>query len=558
MKDGIKSVVIVIGVLVIIISAVAYLYTVLLPVKIEGFVSNILTENTGCHVEIGAVAYIPPSQYHVRDVALYTTELSREKIAGVKNLSFSFKIWPFLKGKKIIAGLDIHDLKFRKIACSGSISLQLRDLIHPARRPFLEHTDGRIALENFSVSSEGFPGSVEKINGTIIFEGNTVKLSDGSALYGNTKYKVNGILKDLDLDEPVGSLSLISDMLASEASFILKDDYIKIKKVSGTFLNSAYSAMGDIRDITSPKLNIYCEARADLSDLKWLHPGSGNNIAETLDPDGQCILAAFFNGALDNLAEAEASIKLSSNRVSLQGLDIEDLYLDLRLRSGMLDTYRFNMRPYTGLFNGSIKVNVLEKGIPFSLSLSLKDADLKKVSYNIGTNKDRLAGLVSSKFFLKGYMNSVESLNGSGWLTVTDGQLWEIPLLGGITNLLDMPNLKSVSFEEAAGNFVISDKRIYTDDLTFYSNKVNITAKGFVDFDQNLDFLLNTNITQDLFKGSSEAVEIANLFLTQAGNYMGKIKITGTIKKPVYRIDKRPVEDLFKKEIKGLLQNILQ
>ncbi len=449
------------------------------------------------------------------------------------------------------------------MSLNGYTALYLKDLDPPARRPFLENMDGVITLKNFSLSAGSLPLAIEGLNGKVTLEDNAVRLADASFKYRGTKFNIEAALTDLELDEPEGTFSLKSKELTSDGSFIFSEDYIKIKKITGKLLSSTYNIMGDINDIPSPTLNLYCETKINLADfaklIGKLYP-EYKYIYNSLKPEGQCAVAAFFNGGLKDTREAEGSIKLSSSKVSISGLAIDNVYLDLRMQDGLINTHRFNMNIYDGLFNGSFEMDLNEDQLPYSVGFSIKDIDLAKLSADTNFGKKKISGLVSSKFFLKADARSIDTMHGSGWITATNGLLWEMPLLGGVTDILGMPHLRSVAFEEAAGNFIVEDRKISTDDLTLYSDKVNITSTGYVDFDQNINLSLNTNINQEVVKSSSsdEWANIANLLITQAGSYMGKVKVTGTLKNPKYSLSRKPIEDMFKKEIKGLLKNILQ
>jgi hypothetical protein len=531
---------------------------VILPAGMKAYVTGLVSEKTGCRIVINKVVYLPPTQYYLRDIILYGAQGdAQESILRVDEVCFSLKLLPFLKGKRVIASLSLNNLVSGAIKFNGRSSIYLKDLRSPARRPFLENMDGLIALKDFSVEAASIPLAIKDINGTISLEDNKVKLTNTSFSHDGVIFGLEGLLDELDIDQPELTLKLTSDTLNGEADLIYKEDRASIKKLSGTILNSSFNITGDIKDISRPIAKLYCEAKLNLEDLAAVLPDP-ERVSGSLRPSGQFIAAAFYNGPLKDIDKAEASVKISSKEASLGDITINDIYIDAGLSNGLLNTNRFNMRPYAGLFNGSARLDLSREKMPFSISASLKDADLRLLAEDIDLNGKELSGFLSSKSTIKGRLRSPDALSGSGWVTVAEGRLWEVPLLGGITKVLKMPNLKSVVFEEAAGNFVIKDKKISTDDLTFYSDTVNITAAGGIGFDKNIDFLVNANITQSLIDSDSDAGRIASMLLTQAGNYMGKIKVTGTLDKPEYKLTAKPVQEIFGDEIKGLLKNIFQ
>lgn len=530
---------------------------IILPARMRVFISDFASEKMGYNVRIGKISYMPPAQYYLQDIILYSAGAPKTDVASLDGLSFSLKLWPFLKGRSIIASLGLSNLRYGSIRLNGFSSIYLKDLRSPARRPFLQNMDGMIVLKNCSLSLDSLNIGVEHINGTIILKDNSVKLSKSFFRRDGVIYNVEAALKDLDINQPEGTFSLTSEVFHSDGSFTFVDDQIKIKKVGGKFHNSSFNIKGTVRLNDSPEAMLYCEARLDLADIENILSTS-KNLSAALRPGGQCVVAAFYKGSLKNIEKAEARLKLSSSRLSLGKLSFDDVFLDLRMDDGIIKSHRLSMRPYSGLVNASFMAEPVKKRVPFSFSFALKDADLKMVSEDMGLKKKTISGLLSGKLFLKGELASVDTLNGSGWVAIVGGRLWELPLLGGITKLLKMSYLESVVFREAAGNFVIGNRKISTDDLTFYSDTVNITAAGNLDFDSNLDFILKTNITQEIVEDSSEIAGIANLLLRQAGNYMGRIRVTGTLKDPKYDFSAKPIKKILQKGIKGLLRSILQ
>ncbi len=557
MKDKGRVWVIIGVTLAVLILAVWYVNRFVLPVKVKGLITNFVKEKTGLNVSIGRINYLPFSRLYLNDIALF-----RERgapLAEIEGLSLSLSLWPLLKDKKIIGRLGLKEFTYGTTRLNGATDLSLIWRPLPAHRPFFRNLDGAIKFINFSLETKALPSRIESINSAIDLDDNIVSLQKTFFNYGNTTYNMEGALRDLDKDEPLAHLFLNSDILTSEGRFAVKDNHIQIEKIDGKLLGSTFSIMGDIRSLSNPILNLYGEGVLDLSDLKKLLPRS-KYLSDSLKSSGMCDAAAFFNGPLKDLKTSEASIKLSSNKVFLHGLALDDLYLDLRMDDGSISTPRLSIRPYLGILNGSFNLDLNKKDLPYTLTFALKDANLAKFSSDMNFGKEDFTGLISSKFFLRGNLGSTDSLRGSGWVTVRDGRLWETSLLKGVANLLTMPHLNAVVFKEAAGNFIVDQKRVSTDDLTFFSENVNISADGYLDFDGNIDFLLNMNITQDLIRpgDSSDAVQIANMLISQAGNYLGKVKVTGTWREPQYKFAVKPIQDVFKKELKGLLKDVLR
>ncbi|MBL7068347.1 MAG: hypothetical protein ISS34_00605 [Candidatus Omnitrophica bacterium] len=560
MKTKITVIIIILTILFGLLIGVWYINKYVLPVKIKGLVTNFLEEKTGRSVSIGSINYLPISQFYLNDITIYDNTPSSNPLIILNELSFNISLWPLLKERDIKARVGLKDLTHNSTKLSGVVYISLRKSEAAEQRLFFKGLDGTVKFANFSVEAPGLPTEIENISGEVNLDKETIRLDDTFLKYKNTVYNIEGSITDLDKDSPQGRLSLTSPMLKSEGNFILKYDYLKIEKIGGTFLGSSFEIMGEIKGLTDPLINIYGEASLDLADLKKALPRSGY-IQDSLNPAGLCHAAVFFNGNLSEIEASEASVKLKSNKVFLHGLALDDLNLDLRLKDGRLNTERFTLKPYLGHLAVIISAELDKKDIPYSVSFELRDLNLAKFSADMNFGQEKMKGFISSKFFLNGKAASTETLRGNGWVKVIDGHLWELPLLGGAAELLKLSGLDSVTFQEAFGNFIVGQRKISTEDLTFFSEKVNMTLMGSVDFDQNIDLLMKTHIIQDLVEGTSDASQIANLLISEAGNYMGRVKITGTLKEPQYKMSSAPVKEIFKgefKEVEGILKDIFR
>ena len=168
---------------------------------------------------------------------------------------------------------------------------------------------------------------------------------------------------------------------------------------------------------------------------------------------------------------------------------------------------------------------------------------------------------------MKGQGTNIDTLSGNGCISIADGYIWEVPLLGGIASILTMPNLKSIVFREAAGNFSVGSRKINISDLVFYSDDLNLSINGDINFNSTLDLFVTTQISRDLLGGSSDTAKIANILIQQAGQLLGRVRITGTLTDPKYKTmaggkgvksGVKPIEKVFKSKIGDLLKDILE
>lgn len=533
------------------------LNAVILPKKLNTIISGFVRENTGRHITIGSANYLPPARLYLKDISLYNNESSQEPLAEADELAVNLSLWPFVKEREIIADLDLRGLTCRSVIINGVTHLALkrgpsRDTAGPPG-----NMAGEITFRDFSFDAPFIPNGIKDITGAVDLNDEIIRLKDILLKQNETLYTLNGEITGLVSGAPTAVVELSSDVLRSNGRFSYKEDYIKIEELKASMLDSTLEIMGDIKGSGDPSANLYCEARLDASDLREVFPDS-RHIQDIFKPAGMCDAAFFLNGRLSRLKDAEASLKLKSERVSLCGLSLDNVNLDLRMKDGVINTETFSLKPYLGRMAAVLTADLNKAPLPYSLNFELKDADLARFSADASLGRQNIAGLFSSRFFLDGEIrpegasSPADSLHGNGWIKVTEGRLWEWPLLSGIVNTLGIPGLDTVVFTEAAGNFMIGERKVSTDDFTFYSEKINLKFSGHLDYEQNIDLAMKTLIMEDMIEGSSDTTKIANLILSQAGNYAGDMRITGTLKDPKYKLSSSPIKKIFGGDAGGI------
>jgi hypothetical protein len=157
---------------------------------------------------------------------------------------------------------------------------------------------------------------------------------------------------------------------------------------------------------------------------------------------------------------------------------------------------------------------------------------------------------------LKGTAKDIKnSLNGSGSINIEKGNLWQLELFKGLGEFLLIPEFQKIVFKEAAGDFLISDGKISTDNLMLESEPVNILFEGNIDFAGNIDFKVTTQLAEGLVKDITDIKGIFSSILAQSTNAIS-IKLSGTVKEPKYKIIPLPGQ-LFKKAKDFIIQDIL-
>ena len=526
--------------------------------KTKAFVVSKLEQALGKKLEIETLRYTPLSTFSLKNVTVYRDLDSTKPLIKIESLKFNPSLLPLLIQKKLIVKLDIRNLSARGFNLNGSVQTSL--VSDPSG---ISKFTGKVRLIDFLLETKSIPSPISRFNSLITLEKDSIQISNAYCYFKDAKYQLSGYFEDIV--EPKMDFSLKSEKFDSNAKLALNDDYIQIEALNAQLGDSFIELIGDISNLASPVFNLYGKSRINIKDFNQFF------AEKNLDPklNGICDAELFLKGNTDQLQNLEFGLKAKSPKLSMHGFDLDDFYVDFRMKNGLINTPKLLAGFYGGYISGSVTMEPFSNDRPYSIDMSLQNADLAIWAKRTGFDK-KISGVLSSRFSLNGYYNDIASLSGKGWLSITNGYLWEAPVLGGVASILSMPGLKSIVFREAAGNFSIGRQKLKITDLVFYSDNANISVKGNIGFDTRLDLLVTTNITKDLIEDSSEAATIANILIQQAGQFLGRVKITGTLNNPVYKVKpgggsssgmksvEKPIQKIFKKEIGDLLKDILE
>ncbi|MBI1977597.1 MAG: hypothetical protein HYS55_02480 [Candidatus Omnitrophica bacterium] len=130
----------------------------------------------------------------------------------------------------------------------------------------------------------------------------------------------------------------------------------------------------------------------------------------------------------------------------------------------------------------------------------------------------------------------LERLKGRGSISVTNGELRSVDILGGLSEIAELASLKSFEsgvtrFSDVRGDFGVGNRKVTTENLFLVSEDFEIQAAGDLNFDGNLNFrlsvFLSPPLSQRIAPGLGENMRLGPI----------PILIVGPITKPAVRKD---------------------
>lgn len=154
---------------------------------------------------------------------------------------------------------------------------------------------------------------------------------------------------------------------------------------------------------------------------------------------------------------------------------------------------------YDGNLNGWAQFDFKEKGSSdFQFDARFQDCSLSPFAASFSNNKtNNLDGKLSGQLLiLSANTADWDSWRGYSSVSITNGLIWDIPLFGIFSDMLNSlsPGLGNSRADQGGGTFRITNSVIWTDDMLIATPTFQIHYQGSIDFDRNLDAQVDIDI----------------------------------------------------------------
>ncbi|PWU08450.1 MAG: hypothetical protein C5B50_29660 [Verrucomicrobia bacterium] len=166
----------------------------------------------------------------------------------------------------------------------------------------------------------------------------------------------------------------------------------------------------------------------------------------------------------------------------------------------------------------------------YSFALVATNVQLQALMSALSTNASKLEGSLRGTLVITNADTAdTNHISGYGSLGLRDGLIWDIPLFGILSPVLDglLPGLGSTRFNAATCTFNISNSVIHSDDLEMRSPALRLRYHGNVDFQQKVNARVEAELLRDMW-GVGPLVSALFLPVTKLFEY----KVTGTLAQP--------------------------
>ncbi len=169
-------------------------------------------------------------------------------------------------------------------------------------------------------------------------------------------------------------------------------------------------------------------------------------------------------------------------------------------------------------------------GADYRFDIAAGDIDVRSVVKSFKGKTNRLEGMLHGQMTLEsGNTSDLKTMRGNGRVNLRDGLLWDVPLFGVLSPMLNaiLPGSGNSRAREASAKFVVRDGIVYTDDLAVRSATMRLQYQGAVDFQQRLDARVEADLLRDTWL-VGKMISVALSPLSKLFEY----RVTGTLAKP--------------------------
>jgi hypothetical protein len=166
----------------------------------------------------------------------------------------------------------------------------------------------------------------------------------------------------------------------------------------------------------------------------------------------------------------------------------------------------------------------------YSFSLTTSNTLLQSLMADLSTNATKLEGRLSGNLTVtKANTADAQHTDGHGQVNLRDGLIWDIPLFGIFSPVLDglLPGLGSTRINSGACTFVITNSVIRSEDLEMRSSAFRLRYRGTVDFQQNVNARVEAELLRDMW---AVGPLVSTVFLPVSKLF--EYKVTGTLGHP--------------------------
>lgn len=301
------------------------------------------------------------------------------------------------------------------------------------------------------------------------------------------------------------ALSNNSDIRISELEYDRNTDFLILKEVK------ALTTLNDISE------TIFDAPMEDIQTLGFSTPGiwTGGGTILIKEED----------------SEIDLEFQLEHPELDIKSIHFKDFESSISWKNDIIHLQSITTQLYEGKVEGDIKLNIADTSeLGLELEVTSNDMDLSELSKSLGKDIEIEGGLRSYVKIEKGILQKPETWNGKAELTISDGNLWDIPLFGVLSKTLDtiIKGIGHSKITEGELKCTLMDGSISLNSCQFIGSRFGFSTSGSATTNGNLNLTGKLKI----FQSPNPLNKLLNFTLSPITESF-KFSIDGTIDNPV-------------------------
>lgn len=259
---------------------------------------------------------------------------------------------------------------------------------------------------------------------------------------------------------------------------------------------------------------------------------------------------------MDRLGGTVLSGKARLDRMKLLDRDLKDIQAGWSLVQTSDGRGRFGVDPfqadlYGGSVAGDMEINFADPSSTYRLSTTIQGADLNPL-VNAATparlqhtdGPTDVAGRVDAQAYLSGIIGDQPSRRGGGQFRISEGRIYELPLMAAIIHVLNVTLPEPDGPQEAEASFYVMGDNVELGPIAFRGGGIQLVGAGTMTM---TDYAVNLNLANVNPRRWGRIPILAD-FVEGASRELVGLQVTGPVANPTVRT--RPlggIRDEFRK-----------
>ncbi len=408
-------------------------------------------------------------------------------------------------------------------------------------------------------------GGIKNLKGKLSFSRDQASSENLNFVFQHKPISLSGTIKNFKAPQIQATLS--KENLKVSLTGTADENIISFSSLRGQYYKSSFDLTGDIEiRSTPPNAHLKGMIQLDLTDLALLKDPPEN--LEAISPAGVVTFKGEYILPAMSLQKLNLSAKITSPSVTLYGYNFQNIAADCSTREENVKDIKLTTVIYDGRLSVDAKLALTAENVPVDISAEISGFDLSQLKKNFPSlEKKDFSGTLSANLKMSGPFFNPKNLKGTGAILVNNGKLLEFEVLKGIWkilfNSLIVEDYKRIEFAEGKASFKIAGGRLSTEDLILKSVPADLSARGWIDLDRNINFDVIAKVREAPLVGASVIQAVPTTIISQVVKNIIGIKLTGTFSEPQIKYKILPLKMLEKttgsifQGITGMMEDIL-